>query len=180
MSVTNNKKAITEKLKELGVWNSIAVFEAYSDEFFYYSVPLSDDKYVGIEVSDLFGTFCSETEVSELIEGCDSLVIIIGVYDRGVLMGEKIGYAKFIDNKPFEYPESYDQMGEGKLYEDEDGTLCTNITDAENDEFKVYFDNDRAARIVCDTTYITLTKENLSSLYNLIEQAEQSYADRKK
>ena len=121
-----------------------------------------------------------EKQVSELIEGYDSLAIMIGVYDGGVLMGEKIGYAKFTDNKPFEYPESYDQIGEGKLYEDEDGTLCTNITDAENDEFKVYFDNDRAARIVCETTYMTLTKENLSSLHNLIEQAEQSYADREK
>ena len=180
MSVTHNKKAITEKLKELGVWNSIAVFQAYNDEFFHYSAPLTKNKSVGIEVSDLFGTFLRKAEVSELIEGYDSLVIMIGIYNKGRLIGEKIGYAKFIENEPFEYPESYDQMGEGKLYEDEDGTLCTDIMDAEGDEFKVYFDNDGAARIECDTTYMTLTKENLSSLYNLIEQAEQSYADREK
>jgi hypothetical protein len=180
MIATNNKKAITEKLKELGVWNSIAVFDAYNDEFFNYSVPLLNGKYVGIEVSDLFGTFCRETEVSELIEGYDSLAIMIGVYDRGVLMGEKMVFTKFIETTAFEDPEFYIKVGEGELYEDEDETLCTDIMDAEGDEFKVYFDNDGAARIECETTYITLTKENLSSLHNLIEQAEQSYADREK
>ena len=180
MSVTNNKKAITEKLKELGVWNSIATFDAYNDEFFNYSVPLSDGKYVGIEVSDLFGTFLREAEVAELIEGYDSLVTKIGIYDRGILRGKKIVFTKFIEEITIEHPEFYIKMGKDELYEDEDETLCTDIMDAEGDEFKVYFDNDRAARIVCDTTYITLTKENLSSLHNLIEQAEQSYADRKK
>lgn len=66
-----------------------------------------------------------------------------------------------------------------KLIEDKEGTLKSKILDEELDVLPLTFNNDGCVEI--DTsgyTYITLSRDKLERLLNLIDQAEEEYGNK--
>jgi hypothetical protein len=68
---------------------------------------------------------------------------------------------------------------QGELTEDELGTLKTEILDEELDVLDCTFNNDGCVEINTDGyTYITLSRNNLEKLLNLIDKAEEEYEEK--
>ena len=67
----------------------------------------------------------------------------------------------------------------GKLVTDKEGTIRTTIIDAETDGIACKFNNDNCVEIDTSSySYLTLSRDNLVELINMIDKADHMYEKR--